>query len=432
MNRISHLILILIICNSCSLNNESRIWNKKDKNLSKKENVKIILTKDKDFSEEFNPKLNIDLSNIKFKNNYYSPQNNFGSSDYQGLFTENKNFKFSKFKDVEQLNFTPLFLDSGLIFFDNSGSIIRYDNNQKVLWKKNYYTKSEKKKSPKLAFLKNNENLVVIDDVAKFYSINIKTGELIWSKKNDYPFNSELKIFKDKFFAVDYKNIIRCFNLKDGSECWNFQTENTLMMSGSKYSMIIENNLVIFINSVGDITAIDIFSGLITWQLPTQSSRINNETYIFKNSRLVSDGKSIYLSNNKNEFFSINLKTGTINWINKINSSLAPVLIKNLIFTISSDGYLFTIDKTRGNILRVNDIYKNYKIKNRKKVKPVGFSIGQNKLFLSNSDGKMIIINLSSGNVTKTVKISGSIISKPFIHNGNLFVIKNGSVNKYN
>ena len=62
----------------------------------------------------------------------------------------------------------------------------------------------------------------------------------------------------------------------------------------------------------------------------------------------------------------------------------------------------------------------------------IGFSIGQNKLFLSNSDGKMIIINLSSGNVTKTVKISGSIISKPFIHNGNLFVIKNGSVNKYN
>ena len=432
MNRIFHLILILIIFNSCSLNNESRIWNKKDKNLIEKKNIKIILTKEKEYSDEFNPKLNVDLSKIKFKNNIYNLQNNFGSSDYPGLLTENKNFKFSKFKDSEQLNFKPLFLDSGLIFFDNSGSIIRYDNNQKVIWKKNYYTKSEKKKSPKLAFLKNNKNLVVIDDVAKFYSININTGELIWSKTNDYPFNSELKIFKDKFFAIDYKNIIRCFNLEDGSECWNFQTENTLMMSGSKYSMIIENNTIIFNNSVGDITAIDIFSGLIMWQLPTQSSRINNETYIFKNSKLVSDGKSIYLSNNKNEFFSIDLKTGTLNWTNKVNSSLTPVLINNLIFTISLDGYLFTIDKTQGNILRVNDIYKNYKIKNRKKVKPVGFSIGQNKLFLSNSDGKMIIINLSSGNVIKTEKISGSIISEPFIHNGNLFVIKNGSVIKYN
>ena len=98
--------------------------------------------------------------------------------------------------------------------------------------------------------------------------------------------------------------------------------------------MIIEDNAIIFNNSVGDITAIDIFSGLIMWQLPTQSSRINNETYIFKSSKLVSDGKSIYLSNNKNEFFSINLKTGTLNWTNKVNSSLTPVLIKNLIFTI--------------------------------------------------------------------------------------------------
>ena len=44
-------------------------------------------------------------------------------------------------------------------------------------------------------------------------------------------------------------------------------------MSDTKFSYIV-NNLVIFSNSIGDITAVDIENGLITWQLPTQSSNI--------------------------------------------------------------------------------------------------------------------------------------------------------------
>ena len=52
-------------------------------------------------------------------------------------------------------------------------------------------------------------------------------------------------------------------------------------------------------------------------------------------------------------------------------------------------------------------------------------------LFLSNTDGKMILVKLDSGKPLQSIKISGNAISKPFIHEGNLFVIKNGSVIKY-
>ena len=42
--------------------------------------------------------------------------------------------------------------------------------------------------------------------------------------------------------------------------------------------------MVVFSNSIGDITAVDAESGLIIWQLPTQSTSIINETYNFKTS----------------------------------------------------------------------------------------------------------------------------------------------------
>ncbi len=195
--------------------------------------------------------------------------------------------------------------------------------------------------------------------------------------------------------------------------------------------MIIIDNVVVFNNSIGDITAVDIETGLIVWQLPTQSSSIINETYNFKISKLVSDGNSILFSNNKGQFYSIDKKTGTTNWINKINSNITPVIIANLIFTVSNNGYLFVIEKNKGNIIRVTDLFKSYEIKKRNKIKPIGFVIGETNLYLMNTDGKMILADLSLGNVKKIEKISGNFTSEPIIYNKNLFVIRNGSIIKY-
>ena len=40
----------------------------------------------------------------------------------------------------------------------------------------------------------------------------------------------------------------------------------------------------------------------------------------------------------------------------------------------------------------------------------------------------MIIVDLSLGKITKIEKVAGNLISKPFIYNQNLFLIKNGSI----
>ena len=146
----------------------------------------------------------------------------------------------------------------------------------------------------------------------------------------------------------------------------------------------------------------------------------------------MSDGNSIFFSNNKNEFYSLDVKTGTINWMNEINSNLTPIISGNLVFTVSNDGYLHIVEKNKGNIIKINDLYLNYKLKDRKEVKPVGFAIGNTKLYLTNSDGKMIVANLNLGNVARIEKIAGNFISRPFIYNQNLFIITNGSIIQYN
>ena len=428
MIKIIAIFFSLILISNCSFNSNSRIWNDQKNEIEQNENIVDIFGTKEVATKEFNSNISIDFSDTAPQNLKY---NNFGSYDYKARLEKVEGYRFSKFNSLDGLNSKPLFLKDGLIYFDKKGALLRFDQNSKVIWKNNFYSKSEKKLNPILSLALDENNLVIVDNISKVYSVNLNTGELNWSKNNPYPFNSEIKIHNESFFAIDFNNTLRCFKIIDGSECWNLATESSFTISNTDYSLAIIDNQVIFNNSIGDITAVDISSGLIIWQLPTQSSNIINQTYNFKLSNLVSDGKSIFFSNNRNEFYSVDIKTGSLNWKNDISSKLTPIILDEFILTISEDGYFFTIQKEQGNILRINDIYTLYKAKKRKDIKPEGFVIANNKIFLTNNNGHLIVINLKTGKIEQIKKIAREKISKPYIFNQHLYLVKNGTIVKY-
>ena len=432
MNKVLLSVLILLILNNCSTSKKVGFWNKDDKDQQKIENTKTILTKQIRLEEEFNSNLYVKISNRKPNQNSLNNQNDTGELYYDGILEKIGKYNFSKFNDFDFISPSPLFYNKNLVFYDNKGEITLYDENQKTLWKNNFYNKSEKKIKPRLNFALKNNILIVTDDVAKYYAVNIDTGELLWTKTNIVPFNSNIKIKDDVFYVVDYKNILRSISIKDGSEIWNLKTEESLTKSNTKISIALDEKNIYFNNSIGDITAVDIKSGQLVWQLPTQNNNISQNAFQLSNSELVINESTIFFSNNKNEFYSIDTATGLINWKNEISSDLKPVVIGKLVITISEKGYLYLVDKKSGNIMRINDLYKNYKDKKRKQIKPTGFFIAANKIYVTNSDGKLIIVNSNEGNILNIVKISGGKILQPFINENNLFLISNGSVIKYN
>ena len=196
--------------------------------------------------------------------------------------------------------------------------------------------------------------------------------------------------------------------------------------------MVIVNDKIYFNNSIGDISAVDIIKGDLLWQLPTQSSLIYESAFSLETSDLISDKESIFFSNNKNQFFSIDIKTGSFNWENKINSSLKSTLIGDYLISVSLEGYLIITEKRSGNIIRVTDVFQNFKLKQRPHIKPTGFVVGLKKIYLSTSNGRLLIIDIASGKTISTLKIDNEKISKPFIQNKNLFLIKDNAIIKLN
>ena len=107
-------------------------------------------------------------------------------------------------------------------------------------------------------------------------------------------------------------------------------------------------------------------------------------------------------------------------------------MIGSYLISVSNEGYLIIIEKKTGNIIRVTDVFQNFKNKKRLEVKPIGFLVGLNKIYLSTSIGRLLVIDISTGKTIATLKIDNEKISKPFIQDKNLFLIKDNAVIKLN
>jgi len=432
VNKIIIFFISIIFINGCSFNKNSKFWTQ-SQNIQEENNpnYKEIFVEQDALSQELNTNLSINLknninNNLRIRNFY----NNDGRLNYDGVLKKSSRYKFSKIKNFYQFEPTISFNDKNLIFFDNKGSVLQFDDKSKLIWKKNYYSKSEKKLKPILQFMNNKDILIVADNIAKYYALNLNTGELLWFKSNLAPFNSQIKIYQDKFFIIDFSNTLRCFSIKNGEELWSIKTENSLIRSQKKLSMVIVDDFLYFKNSIGDISAVSINQGELLWQLPTQSSLIYEGAFSLETSDIITDGRTLFFSNNKNQFFSIDLETGSFNWENKINSNLRPSLVGNFLFTVSLEGYLIVIDKNSGNIIRVTDIFRNYKKKKREKIKPVGFIIGAKNIYLTVDNGRLLVIDIKTGKTISILKVDNDKISRPFVLDKNLFVIKDDAIIK--
>ncbi len=433
MNKIFQLLLIIIFSSGCSLNKNSKFWTSETIKKIEEQKFEKIFDDPTALSQELNTNISLNFSKSFTKNNLSKKfTNNDGRVNFDGSLNKSLKYKFSKIENFYQFEPELSFYKGNIIFFDDKGTVLQFDGRSKLIWKKNHYTKSEKKSNPILQFANNDKFLIIADNLSKYFMLNLESGDLVWSKNNTAPFNSQIKIYKDRFFVIDFTNTLRCYSMKNGEEIWNFQTETALIRSQKRLSMVIVEDVIYFNNSLGDISAVRINDGELLWQLPTQSDVLYESAFSLETSDIITDNKDLFFSNNKNQFFSIDIKSGSFNWENSINSNLRPTVVENFIISVSLEGYLIVIDKITGNIIKVTDVFNNFKPKKRKEILPTGFIVGLKNIYLSTNIGRLLVIDIKSGKTISTLKIDKDKISRPFVSNQNLYLAKDNAIIKLN
>tara|TARA_B100000963_G_scaffold85259_1_gene72902 strand:- start:30 stop:1325 length:1296 start_codon:yes stop_codon:yes gene_type:complete len=430
IKRYFYLIIFLFLLD-CSLNPNSKFWTKEKKIFVDKSSTSIILKGKKQSLNEFNQNFKITLPK-NLKRNSNQQLNNDGFINFDANLEKMSKYNFKTIKSFS--NFEPeILIDRDhLFYFDSNGSIIKFDNNSNIVWKQNHYSKQDKKLQPILFFGKSGEDLFIADSVANYYVINKNTGALKWKKKHSSSFNSQIKIFEDRALVIDMENQLRCFSLDTGDLIWSVKTQQSLLRSQKKQSLILKNDKVYFSNSIGDVTAVNISNGRIIWQTPTQSNVSFGNTYFLKLSDIVSDKDSIFFSNNNGQFFSIDLLSGGINWKQDFSSELRPAIISDYIVTISDNGLLVVINKETGQIIRINDLFKHFKEKRKKNYQPIGFLVGKFYMYISTNNGRILVVNFKEGKIEKTLKLDNNKLQRPVYFNKSLYIAKDNSIIRLN
>ena len=146
MNKIFYLIIFSILLISCSFHDSGGFWSEEKKISKDKIQFISFLKKEKKILKEFNPnlKLSIDKNSLKVNDNSYF-DNNDGFIQFRGDLKKIKKYSFSKIKNFYKLEPNLIFFKKNIIFFDNKGTIFSYDDDSKLKWKSNNYSKEEKK-----------------------------------------------------------------------------------------------------------------------------------------------------------------------------------------------------------------------------------------------------------------------------------------------
>jgi len=245
---------------------------------------------------------------------------------------------------------------------------------------------------------------------------------LIWLKNHGVPLKSNIKVFDNKLFLINQDNRTICLDVESGSLIWDIRSVSSFIKSQKFLGLSIsKDGDLVLLNSSGELQRIKTTNGMLYWSLNAIGSLLTHDKDFFNSSSIVIFDKEIIFSTSL-AIFSYNLQTGSLNWMQELESYNTPIIDNNNIFTITTNGYLVNLEKDSGKIIRSVNILKNLK-KKKRNTSVTGFVIGSGKIYATTLNGYLIICSAASGEIESIKKIGDSVVASPIISNGSLYIL---------
>lgn len=194
------------------------------------------------------------------------------------------------------------------------------------------------------------ENLVYFGSSdSNIYALDMQSGEKVWSYKTGGSIHSSPAIFNNSVVVGSWDSNVYCLDAATGTENWTFATGKdveTYIWLGVQASPSIDNGMVYIGSRDAKFYAIDLETGEALW--------IKDE---FDRSWMPSSAaigkENIYTgSSDSFSFFSIDKKTGSINYVTKTNAYTfsSPAIDNEMAYIGSSNGRLYGIYLSNGDI----------------------------------------------------------------------------------
>ena len=432
-------ILVIIFLQNCSFDNKSGIWEnssteikKTDKNF--KDFKQVVLENENFFNDvvELKKGFKFFLTPLSFPkkwNDLFFNENNINAN--YSYSDENQIIFQSKKISRNKINKNILYNRNLLVASDDEGNIIVYSiKHKKILHKYNFYKKKFKNIEIKLYYILKDNYLYVSDNIGYLYAYNYLNNNIVWAKKFDAPFRSNLKIDKKKLFLADENNNLFIVDIKDGSVLRKIPSEEVLIKNNFENNIATNKKNLFFLNNFGSLYSINKNDLRINWFINVNSSIasnieklfFSNEIKLFDDNLIISTDNILQVLNNENGFTKFKIP---------ISSQISPIINNDYIFVVSRNNLLISVQISTGKILysyNINQLISDYLKSKKKNVQVNLMRLINNKIFIFLDNYFVVKVGVN-GELKEIYKLPKKINSNLiFIENSLIYLNNNNKI----
>lgn len=331
----------------------------------------------------------------------------------------------------------PIVVDGRIFTIDTHSDLRAFDiKNGKRLWEQQIAPKAERKdaiiaggiaySAGRLYVTSGFNDLLVIDPA---------NGKIIWRKALPSPSRAAPTIQDNRLFVVTLDNRLMAFSTDNGSLLWEFSglAETTGLVGAA--SPAASHDVVIPVFSSGEIFALRIENGAVSWSdnLSTTRKLGNLASLADIRGLPILDKGLVFAISYGGKLVAIDERTGSRVWQREIGGTETPWIAGNHLFVITSNQELVGIGRDNGVIHWVTPLPKFEKPE--KKKDPIlwtGPILAGGRLIVASSNGAIMDIDPNTGKTIRTWNTEGPVTIPPIVAGGVLYILSdNGTLAAY-
>ena len=239
------------------------------------------------------------------------------------------------------------------------------------------------------------------------FAIHAESGKSKWRRVLGSPIRIAPVVTSSMLLIQTVDNTIYALDKQNGQELWRFNVahEDTVIAGGAAPAYDAEDNVVVAGFSNGEIVVLNATVGTPLWSsMLVNNKQVNVSTDIntISASPIVENGV-IYAVSNSNVLQALDMHTGDKMWEKEIGSAQNMLMAGNYLFVIANNNILYAVEKSSGDVIWALDI-RNYLIDDDDDDKTIVYAstplMLNNEILLAFSNGKILKINATTGNVS--------------------------------
>ena len=220
----------------------------------------------------------------------------------------------------------------------------------KKLFQNLIFTKKYKKIKKKLNVSFEKNLIYVSDNLGYIYALDINGNNVLWAKKYEIPFRSNLKIIEEKLVVSNEKNNLLFLDKNNGELLNLIPTEEIVLQNQFINNISINNKNILYLNSYGSLYSVDSENMKLNWFININQSKNLNATNLFFGNTVICYQNKVMISSNDNTFF-VDAKNGIIKKKFNFSSVIKPIFIGKYAFIMTDNNYLVSITTTTYEII---------------------------------------------------------------------------------